>query len=89
MSQIGDIIEGHLNEVLKNNEELSESRLKICSVCPAAKQTAMGIMCDSSKWINKNDEISYESKPGYTRACGCRMSAKSRLSHAKCIIGKW
>lgn len=89
MSQLGDIIEGHLNEVLKNNETLSESRLKICSVCPIGKQTAMGIMCDSNKWMNRYGEIAKEATPGYVRGCGCRMSAKSTLEHAKCVAGKW
>ena len=89
MSQVGDIIEGHLNELLKKNETLSESRLAICAVCPIGKQTAMGIMCDSTKWINKDGKVSQEEMPGYIRGCGCRMSAKSTLEHAKCTIGKW
>jgi len=89
MSQLGDIIEGHLNELLKNNEELSERRLKICSTCPIAKQTATGIMCDSSKWINRYGEVVTKETTGYVRGCGCRMLAKTTLENARCVVNKW
>lgn len=89
MSQIGDILEGHINELLNKQEELSARRLKICESCPIVKHTALGLMCDSAKWINKDNEVAFQAKPGFTRGCGCRMSAKATLEHAVCIIGKW
>jgi len=89
MSQVGDILEGHLNELLNRKEELSEKRLKICLACPIVKQTAMGLICDSSKWINKNNEASLEAKEKYIRGCGCRMSAKTTLEQSHCINNQW
>lgn len=89
MSQVGDILEGHLNELLNRKEELSDSRLKICMACPIVKQAAIGLVCDSGKWINKNNEVAFENTPGFTRGCGCRMSAKTTLEQAHCIIAKW
>jgi hypothetical protein len=89
MSQVKDILEGHLNELLNKKEKLSASRLAICIACPIASQTALGLMCDSRKWINKNNETASEDTPGFTRGCGCRMSAKTTLEQAHCIIDKW
>lgn len=89
MSQIGDILEGHLNELLNKKEELSARRLTICIACPIAKQTTVGLMCDSSKWINKNNEVALEPREGFVHGCGCRMSAKTTLEQASCVAGKW
>lgn len=89
MSQLGDILEGHMNELLHKQEDISFKRLQICDQCPIVNHTVLGMMCDSNKWINKNDEVSFEAKEGFTRGCGCRMSAKSTLEQAHCIIGKW
>lgn len=89
MSQIEDIIRGHLNELLKRGMALSEARLKICEECPIVKHSNLGLMCDHTKWINKNNEVAFEPKEGYIRGCGCRMSAKATLEQAHCVIGKW
>ena len=89
MSQIGDIVEGHMNELLNKNKSLSEERLEICMRCPIAKQSVIGLVCDSSKWINDKDEVRLEATPGFTRGCGCRNSAKVTLPQAHCVIFKW
>ena len=89
LKQIKDIVEGHINELLGNHKEISEKRLAICNACPICKSTIAGPICDPEKWINKQDETSLESKVGYTKGCGCRLSAKTALHHARCIIGKW
>lgn len=39
MSQITDILQGHLNELAGANEEMSETRLRICRECPLFKET--------------------------------------------------
>ena len=89
MSQIGDILEGHLNELLNRQDELSDKRLKICGVCPLATRGGIGLICDSKKWMNEKGEVILEPREGYTHGCGCRMSAKTRLENAKCVVGKW
>lgn len=89
MSQIGDIIEGHLNELLGRGMELKDARLKICEMCPIHKDSQIGLICDSSKWINKINEVRFQETPGFTRGCGCRMSAKTTMEHQHCIVNKW
>ena len=89
LKQIKDIVEGHLNELLGNHKDLSEHRLLICTNCPICKSTIAGPICDPDKWINKSNEVSLEASLGFTKGCGCRLSAKTALHHAHCIVGKW
>lgn len=91
MGQITDIISGHINEVLGKNEELSEHRLEICKKCPLYKETYIGPICNPELYINITDKESISNKPkiGYRQGCNCRLTAKSRLPNAKCIISKW
>lgn len=90
MSSIRDILSGHLNELVGNNEELSTSRLEICKDCGIFKiHSEFGPMCNGSKYINENNEISDRPQPGYVKGCGCRLKAKTRVPSAKCIINKW
>ena len=52
MSNAIDILQGHLNEVLKREEDLAQSRLEICKACSLFKESiAFGPICDSSKYI--------------------------------------
>ena len=44
--KVGDIINGHVNEVLGRNESLSEQRLKICKTCPLYKEGPIGAICN-------------------------------------------
>lgn len=87
--QIFDIIQGHANELLNINEKLSKSRLQICYRCPLYSKKLGGI-CNSRLWLNPNTgDVSMNRKEGYIRGCNCRMLAKTRLSNAKCPVGKW
>lgn len=87
--QIFDIIQGHTNELLNLNEELSKSRLKICYRCPIYSKR-LGGMCNNRLWLNPNTgDVSVNKKEGYIRGCGCRLSPKTRLPNAKCPVGKW
>ena len=53
MSNAIDILQGHINEVLNREEDLSQSRLEICKECPGLKNSvAFGPICDSSKYMS-------------------------------------
>lgn len=84
-----DIVEGHLNELLGKHKELSKSRMEICTKCALYQMTAAGPLCNPDKWINEKDISSNEKFEGATKGCGCRLSAKTALKHARCIVGKW
>jgi len=86
--QILDIINGHKNELLHINDELSESRMKICRKCPIFKNILGGI-CNSKLWLNpETNEVSGKPKDGFVRGCNCRMVAKTRVPTAVCVAGK-
>ena len=53
------------------------------------KETPVGPICNPKLYINKEGDIATYKKDGYVRGCSCRLSAKTRLNHGKCIIGKW
>ena len=86
---IGDIIQGHLNEVLGLNQDISEKRLKICYACPLYSNK-FGGLCNNQLYVNIiTGDISDYEKPGYKNGCGCRLKAKTSLPNAKCPINKW
>lgn len=86
---IVDIVDGHVNELLNKNGDLSEQRLEICKNCPLYVTTTMGPICNPRLYINQENEISSISKPGFVKGCGCRLKAKTRVISAHCIIKKW
>lgn len=87
--EIGNIVKGHVNEILGLNVNISEERMGICKRCPLFKQIAGGI-CNSSLWLNpKTGEISDKRKDGYVKGCGCRLKAKTTLINAHCPAKKW
>lgn len=91
MSNAIDILQGHINEVLNREEDLSQSRLAICEQCPILKNSvAFGPICDSTKYISP-DGSDWDLKPhaGWIRGCGCKLRSKTRLKNAHCIINKW
>ena len=51
----------------------------------------MGWMeCNSKLWLNpETNDVSREKKDGYVKGCGCRISAKIRVSAERCPAGKW
>ena len=87
--EIGNIVQGHLNEVLGLNKDISTGRLKICYQCPLYSSN-LGGMCNNRLWLNvETGDISTTAKQGYRRGCGCRLNAKTSLTNAVCPVGKW
>lgn len=87
--EIGQIIKGHLNEVLNLNKDISEGRLQICYQCPLYSPKYGGL-CNNRLWLNvETGDVSLVSKPGYKNGCSCRLQAKTRLPDAICPVGKW
>lgn len=91
MGQITDIINGHINEALGKYEELFEQRMKMCKMCPLYKESPIGPICNPKLYISTTDKETVSDRPkiGYTRGCGCRLNAKTRLKTARCIVNKW
>ena len=87
--QIGTIVQGHVNEFLGLNKNLSEERMKICKVCPIYSNKLGGI-CNRKLWLNPNtNKISLEEKDGFIRGCGCRLNAKTTVLEEHCPAKKW
>lgn len=87
--EIGNIVRGHINEVLNLNSDISQNRLKICYQCPLYS-TKFGGICNNKLWLNiETGDVSVIEKPNYRRGCGCRINAKTRLPNAACPLGKW
>lgn len=85
-----NIAEGHINEVLGFNTNVSEARLKICKKCPLYHIGLFGPVCSMRLWLNpETGDISSEQKDGYIRGCGCRLDAKTRVINESCRAGKW
>ena len=90
MSQVKQIVEGHIHELLGNKDAIASPRLKICKKCPLFKQTVTGYICNSNAWLDpKTGDFSLDKKDGYVKGCGCRLNAKTRVSDAVCPAGKW
>lgn len=84
------IIDGHAKEALGLNKDISEIRMEICRQCPLYKQTTLGSICNSKLWMDPiTEEVSETKKTGYKNGCGCRLSAKTRLSYTHCPLNKW
>lgn len=87
--EVGNIIKGHVNEVLGLNVDLKQKRLEICRKCPLFKDV-LGGLCNSQLWLNpRTGDVSTDSKDGYYRGCGCRLQAKTTLITAICPAKKW
>lgn len=90
-SQVEDIIEGHYNEITNKENELYEKRIAICKKCPLyTVRENIGEICDSKKCWNEKDQA-LETYPSNNNicGCGCRLQAKTRLKHSKCVLSKW
>ena len=86
---ITNIVEGHVNELLNRNKNISEIRMKICKVCPIF-QNKLGGICNSNLWLNPiTNDVSFPKKDGYIRGCGCRLQAKTTLIDEQCEAHKW
>ena len=87
--EIGNIVKGHINELLDINKDISKVRMDICRKCPLFLNELGGI-CNPRLYLNKETgDVSTVKMRGYVNGCGCRLSAKTRLSGSKCPNGKW
>lgn len=88
--EIGNIIEGHINEFFGLNTDIKSERLKICKKCPLYSIKLGQEICNNNLYLNKDTgDISIEPKIGYKRGCGCRLQAKLTILDASCPLGKW
>lgn len=86
---IGQIVKGHINELLDLNKNLSQERIQICKQCPLLSPKFGGV-CNNKLFLNpKNNDVSLIPVEGYFKGCGCRINSKTRLPNAKCPAGKW
>ena len=85
------IIDGHIKELLNQEQALYEERIKICRECKLhTKDNVLGDICDRNKWLNLGTKhLSLTKIDGYINGCGCRLQAKARLPEATCPIKKW
>ncbi len=88
---LGAIVEGHIKEITKQNQNLSDIRMNICRECPLFKVIPVaGPICNNRLYLNvQTGDISETPKTGYRKGCGCRLQAKTRLDKAMCPLGKW
>ena len=84
------ILDGHTNELLGLNKDISKVRMEICKKCPLFKKTIIGPVCNNKLWLNlETGDISNTKKEGYENGCGCRLEAKTTLPYASCPLNKW
>lgn len=90
LQQFKDIINGHVKEVLNDEEALLKRRLKKCKSCPLFTDK-LGGMCDRDKYYDfqKNKQCKPEDSENCIHGCGCRLQAKGRLPYANCVANKW
>lgn len=89
MSNIHDILKGHLNELLDINSDLYNERVKLCEQCPLYLNKYGGY-CNPKIWYNPDTgQTSDIEMIGWVRGCGCRIRAKARLEDNHCVLNKW
>lgn len=88
VKQVKQIAEGWANDLLKRENELYESRMKICRKCPLYDEESD--RCDAKKCYNpKTGEIASHPFPGAICGCNCYMSKKTRVPESHCVLNKW
>lgn len=87
---VGNIINGHLNEFFGLNKDLYIERIKICKKCPLYATKPYGDICNNFLYLNpETNEISKQKKEGFIRGCGCRLNAKLTIPNESCPLKKW
>lgn len=89
---ISQIVEGHIKELLNQGATLSDARMQICRTCPLFKQSTFGPICNPNLYLNTTtNKTSHVGGEGYTKGCGCRLNAKTRIEDAHCPMKpqKW
>ena len=90
MFGVGQIIQGHYNEITNKEEDLYQHRIEICKKCELISKNSFGYICDSKKCIDPDTkDVYYFPKKGLICGCGCRLEAKTRVPSAKCVLNKW
>ena len=88
--QVEQIAEGHFKEITRRENELYEMRIQICKKCPLYSQSAAGPICDAKKCLNKKtNTLEPLPRQDIICGCGCRLSAKTRVKSATCVLNKW
>lgn len=86
---VGAIVNGHVNEMLGLNKDISEARLKICKKCPIYS-TQFGGICNGKLYLNpETGDVSTTKKDGYVKGCSCRLNAKTTIITEHCPAKKW
>jgi hypothetical protein len=52
MINVKDILDGHTNEMLGLNKDISKPRMRICKKCQLYKVTILGPVCNDKLWLN-------------------------------------
>ena len=87
--EVGNIIKGHVNELLGLNKDISKERLKICKQCPLYLEDYGG-QCNPRLYMNpKTKDVSLEKKDDYYKGCGCRLLAKTTIPNVVCPNEQW
>lgn len=87
--EIGQIIKGHLNEILGLNKDISVGRIAICKECPLYSPVFGGV-CNNKIYFNpETGDVKSTKEEGYINGCGCRLLAKTKLVNATCPLNKW
>lgn len=88
--EVTNIIKGHVNELMGNNQELSEERFKICRNCKLYHKAIYGEICNDDLYLNPiTNDVSKYPLDEYFQGCGCRLKAKTTLESATCPANKW
>lgn len=77
--------------IMENVDDLYENRMKICKECPLYLDSPMGARCNSRLYLSEADKKTVSDRPklGFRAGCGCLLERRTKLPHAKCVIGKW
>lgn len=67
-------------EVSPENQQLSVERMKICALCPHAKESSFLKMFKGA--AENMDAI-------FCKKCGCPVNEKSLVTDEKCPLKKW
>ena len=90
IKQLGQIAEGHFKEITKQEDELYESRIKICKQCPLYDNSGLREKCSAKKcWNTKTNNIEYAPGPDIICGCNCYLGSKLRVKNAECVLHKW
>lgn len=91
LKQLSQIGEGWAKDIMNKEQQLYESRIKICKKCPLfTDDLIFKGKCDAKKYYNpETKELSNFPGKGFISGCGCKLSAKTRIKDAKCVLKKW